>query len=315
MFKTKISGIVLTMLCALFLFGMVLTPCVSAQLAIDDHIATEIVDHDGNTLVTAYVSIDSLDYNSGSGVVDLDGTFYVHNYNQKRSIAYSGELRLEIFDLEGNTYIPDSKEPVSGQLEKNDEDAKWWDVYYSTSKNTNLHAECLSATAFGQKPITAGDEYRASANIALRVTGFHQEETWETSYSTTFEHDPATAVEQLEGIGPTTDGETFSDDCTANNDRERSNWQSLVYTDAPYDAVYWYVKAPGDTSADGSYVGVDWGDGATRKATMTTTFPDDVDDPNKPGDQTRVYYEITAYIYRWDLSVYTKSYLVDVYDK
>ena len=34
---------------------------------------------------------------------------------------------------------------------------------------------------------------------------------------------------------------------------------------------------------------------------MTYTFPEDVDDPNQEGDQQGVYYEITAYVYRWDL--------------
>ena len=47
---------------------------------------------------------------------------------------------------------------------------------------------------------------------------------------------------------------------------------------------------------------------------MTTSFPDDVDDPNIEGREKRVYYEITAYVYRWDQSVYTTSYLVWVKD-
>ncbi len=314
MIRLKSIGITVAIICSLCLFGLVLTPCVSAQLAIDAHIATDIVDPDGNTLVTAYVSIDDLSYDGSDGVVDLDGTFYVYNYDQKRSITYNGDIRLEIFDLNGNTYIPDSKKTVSGSLEKNDEDALWWEVSDSITKNTNLHVECLSTTAFGQEPITAGARYTMSANIALRVTGFRDEETWATSYSTTFRHDPKTDVEQLEGLGPTTDGETFSDDCKADSEDERTNWQSLIYTDGLYHAVYWYVKAPGDTSAYGSTAGVSWGDGATRKATMTTSFPEDVDDPDIEGEEKRVYYEITAYVYRWDLSVYSKSYLVDVYD-
>ena len=81
---------------ALAICSLLLTPCVFAQLAVDAHIAKEIVDPDGNTLVSAYVSIDSLSYNSGNGTVDLSGTFYVHNYDPKRDINYDGDLRLEI---------------------------------------------------------------------------------------------------------------------------------------------------------------------------------------------------------------------------
>ena len=153
-------------------------------------------------------------------------------------------------------------------------------------------------------------QFTASANIVLRVFGSRDNEDWTTSYSTPFTHDPETDVEQLEGIGPTEDGETFSDDCKANTDDERANWQSLIYTDIPYQAVYWYVKAPGESY---SQVSVSWGDGETRKSTMTTSFPDDVDDPNIPGDQHRVYYEITADVYTSD-GLYRKSYKVDVYD-
>ena len=154
-----------------------------------------------------------------------------------------------------------------------------------------------------------------SANIALRVTGFHVKDTWETSYSSTFQYDPETDVEHLEGLGPTKDGETFSDDCKVDTDNERANWQSLIYTDGLYDVVYWYVKAPGDSAYYGSHAGESWGDGATRKATMTTKFPDDVDDPDIEGTEKRVNYEIIAHVYRSDKSIYTKSYLVDVYDK
>ena len=114
--RFKSIGIAVAIICSLCLFGLVLTPYVSAQLATDAHIATNIVDHDGTTLVTAFVSIDSLSYGSGDGVVDLDGTFYVHNYDEDNSISYDGELRLEIFDMDGNTYTLDSKTPVSGSV-------------------------------------------------------------------------------------------------------------------------------------------------------------------------------------------------------
>ena len=112
-----------------------------------------------------------------------------------------------------------------------------------------------------------------SATITLRVTGNRQDETWSTSYSDTFTHHPEEDVDQLVGLGPTEDGETFSGDCIVNTDNERTSWESLLYTDTSYDAVYWYVKAPGDTSAFGSFMGADSGDGVTRKSTMTTRLP------------------------------------------
>jgi hypothetical protein len=77
-------------------------------------------------------------------------------------------------------------------------------------------------------------------------------------YETTFWHDPQPDVEQQVGIGPTTDGDTFSDDCTVDTDEERSGWQSLIYTDGAYDKVYWYVKGPGDGEF-GSFVDISWG--------------------------------------------------------
>ena len=235
------------------LFGTVLTPHVFAQLAKDDHMAKKIVDHNGDPLVSASVSIDSVDYFSGDGSVSVYGTYYVYNHDQERSITYNGELRLEITDAKGNALLPHAEEPISGGLKRNDEDAHWSDVYYSDSKDTSLHLECLSPRA------KANERYTAHVNIALNVYRLNQHDFWEAPYTYGFTHDPETEVEQLVGIGPTTDGETFSDDCNVDSDEERSNWQSLVYTDTPYDAVYWYVKAPGDTSADGSPAGVDWG--------------------------------------------------------
>ena len=313
MFRLKSMGIAVTIICSLCLFGRVLTPCVSAQLAIDNHAAKDIVTHDGSPLVSAYVSIDTLSYSGSDGAVNLDGTFYVYNHDDSK-ISYDGEIRLEIFDLDGNTYLPHAEEEVDGILEEYNENARWEDVHDSISKNTNLHVECLSPTAFGQEPIEADEDYQISANIALRVTGNRDNESWTTSYSTTFTHEPEEDVEQLEGLGPTTDGETFSDDCTVNTGDEWENWESLIYTEGPYHSVYWYVRGPEDERERlvGDPV---FGDGVTRKSTMTTSFPEDVDDPNKPGDQKAVWYKITAYVYRWDQSVYTKSYPVWVNDK
>ena len=80
MFRFRSIGIAVTIICSLCLFGRVLTPCVSAQLAIDNHAAKDIVTHDGSALVSAYVSIDTLSYSGSDGVVNLDGTFFVYNY-------------------------------------------------------------------------------------------------------------------------------------------------------------------------------------------------------------------------------------------
>lgn len=293
-----------------------LTSSVFAQLAIDSHIARNIVGPDGNTLVTAYVSIDALSYDgSGGGVVYLDGTFYVHNYDQKSGINYSGELRLEIFDMEGNAYLPHVEAEVYGSLKKNDEDANWWDVYHDISESTNLHLDCLFPTP-GAEPITIDEQYEMSANIALRVHGAaHRNETWAIPYSSTFEHKPETDVEQLVGIGPTMDSETFSDDCIVNGDNNRAEWESLLYTDGPYDVVYWYVKEPGDTSYYGTNVETDWGDGAARRATMTHPFPDDVDNPNTPGNEDAVWYDIGALVYRSDNNIDWYTYKVWVVDE
>lgn len=77
MIRLKSIGIALAIICSLFLFGMVLTPWVFAELAKDDHMAKIIVDHDGAPLVSAYVTIDSIDYNPGDGTVNVDGTFCI----------------------------------------------------------------------------------------------------------------------------------------------------------------------------------------------------------------------------------------------
>ncbi len=292
MIRLKSIGIAVAIICSLCLFGWVLTPCVSAQLAIDNDPAENID-------ATIYVSIDSLTYDGdGEGVADVSGTFYLYNFGE--SLTYSGELRLEILDMAGNAFLPHSEAGVSGRLEENDEDARLSDIFRNIPKDTNLHMNCLSPK------VEVGEEYEMSANIALRVTQ-GVTETWAIPYSTTFEHEPETDVEQQVGIGPTTDGDTFSDDCKADTEDEWESWESLIYTEGLYNAVYWYVRAPEDTSSLGTHVDTSYGDGATRKATMTyKDFPKDVDKP--------LWYEITAYVYRWDLSVYTTSYLVWVKD-
>ena len=108
---------------AAFMFELVLTPSVLAFLAMDSHIPKKLVSRDGETLVMAYVSIDRLDYDkAGEGVAYLDGTFYVHNYDQKNELIYGGELRLAILEPKGDgtyhTLSPDAKEPVSGSTNR-----------------------------------------------------------------------------------------------------------------------------------------------------------------------------------------------------
>ena len=268
------------------------------------------MDNDGNALVSAYVSIDRLEYDpTGTGVVYLEGTFFLYNHDPKVAYQYDGDLRLEIFDEDGNTFRPDAKELIDGSVRKNDEDANWWEVYDSIPKSTNLHTECLSPTG-DAKAIKAGERYTMSAMITLNVYGVHKNETWQVPYTSTFTHDPQGET----GLGATdrADGTTFSGECDAVGGND---WHSLIKTEGLYSQVYWYVKAPGDTSAYGTHIETDQGDGVTRKANMTYTFPEDVDDPNKEGDQQGVYYEITAYVYKWDLSVYTDSYKVWVTDR
>ena len=269
------------------------------------------MDNDGNALVSAYVSIDRLEYDpAGTGVVYLEGTFFLYNHDPKVAYQYDGDLRLEIFDEDGNTFRPDAKELIDGSVRKNDEDANWWEVYDSIPKSTNLHTECLSPDP------EVGNHYTMSAWITLRVYGVQKEETWTVPYSKKFRY---VEPQGETGLGATdsADGDTFLgntvfDECDAVGGND---WHSLIKTEGLYSQVYWYLKAPGDTSAYGTPIETDQGDGVTRKANMTYTFPKDVDDPNKAGDQDGVYYEIIAYVYRWDLSVYTESYKVWVKDK
>lgn len=75
-------------------------------------------------------------------------------------------------------------------------------------------------------------------------------------------------------------------------------------TDAPYSQVYWYVKAPWETSYYGTNVEIDSGDGSTTEASLSYTFPSGA---MHTGD-----FIITAYIYRSDQSVYEETYTVNV---
>ncbi|MDE0482218.1 MAG: hypothetical protein OXI67_06560 [Candidatus Poribacteria bacterium] len=305
MIRLRSIGIAVAMICSLLL-----TPTVFAQLATDNHAAEDID-------ASVSVSIDSLSYDSsGAGVAYLSGSFFVYNYHTSKKLFYNGELRLEILEPKGDgtyfTFSPDSKENVSGNLKKNDEDSYIGDVYDSFSKSTSSYMDCLSGGRDGGKPV-ADREYTMSAAITLNATIGRTTETWAVNNPTLkidFTHNPETDEDEISGIGPTTDGETFSDDCTCNLNSER-DWQSLVITDTPYSSVYWYVKAPGDTSSLGTHVETDWGDGAEKRATMTYSFPDDV---GGPGEEA-AYYEITAYYYLSDNTVNWESYKVYVHDK
>ncbi len=71
---------------------------------------------------------------------------------------------------------------------------------------------------------------------------------------------------------------------------------------SPYSSVYWYVKSPTDTSANGRTIEIDQGNGSLTTASFTYTFPSGVS-----GD-----YKITSYVYPSSGSVYEDSYTVSV---
>ena len=77
-----------------------------------------------------------------------------------------------------------------------------------------------------------------------------------------------------------------------------------LITDGPYSQVYWYVKAPWETTALGTNVEIDSGDGTTIKASLNYTFPS--------GAMHTGVFKITAYIYPSTGSVYEYSYIVNV---
>ncbi len=298
-----------------------LTSSVFAQLAMDSHISTKLFD-DGNTAVSAFVSIDRLTYDpSGAGVAYLDGTFFLHNYHTRSACNYSGDLRLEILEPKGNgtywTFKPDAKNLIGGNLKKWEDDASLSDIQVSIPESVNLYMDCISGGKDGGLP-EAGREYTMSAAITLRVTIGRTTETWAINKPTLDVDFTYERPEETTGLGPTTDGETFADDilggsCTCSGDDR--DWQSLLITEIPYDVVYWYIKEPGDTSYYGTNVETDWGDGAAKRATMTHRFPDDVDDPNEEGNQTAVYYDIGALVYRSDNNIDWHTYKVWVNDK
>lgn len=190
-----------------------------------------------------------------------------------------------------------------------------------TGASNNLYVGSLSG-----RTIETGKEDTMAATTVVSVTIGRTTETWTTDGP---ENNPADAIENYvinfthnpegeTGLGATdsADGDTFllkplGGFCDTTG---RIPWHSLIKTEGVYNSVYWYVKAPGDTRTYGTNGETDWGDGAEKQANLTHTFPADVDDTNIDGDQDGVYYEITAYVYKWDLSVYWESYKVFVTD-
>ncbi len=77
-----------------------------------------------------------------------------------------------------------------------------------------------------------------------------------------------------------------------------------LVTDGPYSQVYWYVKAPSETSHYGTNVEIDEGDGTSNEASLTYTFPS--------GAMHTGEFKITAYIYPSSGEVYEYSYTVNV---
>ena len=82
------------------------------------------------------------------------------------------------------------------------------------------------------------------------------------------------------------------------------SYEVRLTTDTPYSQVYWYVKAPWETSYYGTNVEIDNGDGSTTEASLTYTFPS--------GAMHIGEFIITAYIYQSDQSVYEETYTVNV---
>ena len=71
---------------------------------------------------------------------------------------------------------------------------------------------------------------------------------------------------------------------------------------AAYSSVYWYVKSPSDTSTYGTTQEIDQGDGSTKTAEFTYTFPSGVSGK----------YQIMAYVYGSNNTVYEEKYTVNV---
>ena len=74
-------------------------------------------------------------------------------------------------------------------------------------------------------------------------------------------------------------------------------------TSSAYSSVYWYVKSPTDTTAYGTNVEIDQGDGSTTTASLSYTFSSSAVAGN---------WTILAYVYPGSGSIYELSYMVYV---
>lgn len=153
--KLSYIRIALLIICCLFT-----TPFCFAHLAMDGHIPeeltyTEWIQVGRNTwrefhftAAMVYVSIDELTFDpSGNGVVNLDGSFYIHNYHPTERCSYKGELRLEILKPQGDgtflTLAPDAKQEVSGSLKSWNENRDNDEIIDSFSESVSLNIDCL----------------------------------------------------------------------------------------------------------------------------------------------------------------------------
>jgi hypothetical protein len=205
----------------------------------------------------------------------LSGYVEIVNYEPKVKPNYDWGFRLEILG-----YGWDEKLPGSGRIGASN-------LLY-VPETINLNVDRTGAPR-GEEHTMLGTVW---LNAYTRVT-----ESWQANFTVDFDHNPQSIV----GIGPTKNGETFSTDFYSNPGK---TWESLLITDTSYDEVLWYVQAPGDTNP-GTYIEVDSGGvGEITKATMSYTFPEDVEGA----------YKIRAEIWRNDGTSYWQYYTVWVSD-
>ena len=155
------------------------------------------------------------------GVAYFNGMFMFHNSGVK-SHGYSGEFRLEILG-----YLADEKDPFSGSIKKNGKEGyvgmRFWHLSLPVDRTGAPRDE----------------NHKMKGTITLKVNHpiGNGQDTWQADYEVRFSHSPLDIV----GIGPTRNGEDFSNDYSANSG---DSWESLMITDAPYDTVWWYVTTP-----------------------------------------------------------------------
>ena len=212
----------------------------------------------------------------------MSGSVELVNYDSEVNNAFDWGFRLEILG-----YGFDEKLPGNGNIKDNGNT-------FNRSETISLHVDRTHALR--------DERHTMRGTVWLNVEHprrWNQTDAWQANFDVKFLHTPHAIV----GLGPTKNGVDFVDNARGFYAAPGDTRDSLLITDAPYSQVYWYVRAPNDTTY-GTNVEVDGGDGKTSKATMRYTFPEDVEGT----------YKIIAYIYRWDLSVYELSYSVWVSD-